>query len=413
MTRSWSARASHALLVGLLAGGLLACGGGGGDDAGGPSTTGGTGEGDSNTEPKKVVALAMVGALTGENANLGINVQNGAQLAIEEADKAGELEVEVVVKPFDTQGDPAQAQTVKDQVVADEEVVGVIGPVFSGESKAANPTFEEAGLALITPSATNPDLAKQGWKVFHRLLANDDVQGSEAAKYLAQGLDAKNVAIVHDNTDYGKGIAEVVRRTLTELTVKVDLFEAIDPKATDYSAAVNKVRARKSPVVFYGGYYPQAGRLVKQLRDKQVTATFVSGDGSKDPGLLESSGPEAAEGMLITCPCADATVATDQPSKDFAEAYTKRFKQAPGTYSGEAYDTAKIFLEAIRADNTTRESILEFLSTELGTYRGITKEVTFQPDGEVTASAVYVYAFEAGALVIKGTTTELSSTEPE
>jgi len=353
------------------------------------------------------VSLAFMGPVTGPYAALGRNLANGARLAIEQSTARGDLPVRVALKVFDTQGDPSQAATVKDQVVADRSVVGLIGPAFSGESMAANPTLDQAGLPLITV-ASNPDLARRGWRVFHRILANDEVQAAEAARYLARGLGITSAAYVHDNGEYGRGLAVLVRSGAESHGVRSVLFDAIDPRASDYSAAVNKIRAAGPAAVFYGGYYPEAGRLVKQLRDGGVQAVFLSGDGARDEGLVEAAGPVAAEGVEVTCPCADPTVPGRAAAKVFAAEYEKEFGIRPGAFSAEGYDAAGIFLEALRRGHTTRRAILEFLNHRLGTYPGVTKDVAFQADGEVGRGPIYVYAIRRGTITFKGTTAELA-----
>ncbi len=374
------------------------------------ATTGGTSPSGTETTdaaPGSLV-LAFVGAQTGDNANLGINISNAVQLALDEANAKGDLPVKVSLKTFDTQGTPEQAALLKDKVVADGSVVGIIGPAFSGESKAALPTFDQAGIPVITPSATNPTLSEQGWKVFHRLLANDTAQGTETANYISKGLKATSVAYIHDNSEYGKGLVDVVKAQGDKLKIKAAVFDAIDPKGTDYSAAVNKVKASKAPVIYYAGYYSEAGKLAKQLRDAGVTATFLSGDGSKDPGFIAAAGAPAAEAAELTCPCADPAVATDPASVAFTAAYTKKFNKAPGTYSAEGYDTANIFVAAVKAGNTTRETILKYLNEGFPGHKGITKDVAFTPTGEPTTGAVYVYTVKDGKITVKGTTTELA-----
>jgi branched-chain amino acid transport system substrate-binding protein len=213
---------------------------------------------------------------------------------------------------------------------------------------------------------------------------------------------------VHDNSEYGKGLAELVRRGAERYGVRSQLFEAIDPRATDYSAVVNKIRAVRPAAVYYGGYYPEAGRLVKQLRDRAVQAAFLSGDGSHDPGFVQAAGPVAAEGAEVTCPCADPTVPGRPAAGVFAAAYEKRFGTRPGAFSAEGYDAAGIFLEAVRRGHMTRSAILQFLEGGLGTYAGVTKDVAFQPNGEVGGGPVYVYVFRGGTLAFKGTTAELA-----
>jgi branched-chain amino acid transport system substrate-binding protein len=401
MSRSrWSQAAAVLVAATML---LAACGGNG------ETERSGSPGGQDASAGKKTVALAFVGAQTGDNANLGINISNGARQAIDEANAKGDLPVKVTLKIFDTQGSETQAPGVAQKVVADSSIVGIIGPAFSGESNAANPIFDQAGIPLITPSATRPSLSQQGWKVFHRLLANDTAQGTESAKYIAKSLKVTTAAFIHDNTDYGKGLVDVVKRESEALGVKTAVFEAIDPKGTDYSATVNKIKASRAALVYYAGYYAEAGRFIKQLRDKGVTATFLSGDGSKDPGFVQAAGAPAAEGAELTCPCADAAVATDPTAQAFAAAYTKAFGQPPGTYSGEAYDAANIFLAAMRAGKTTKGDILTFIDRDLGTFKGVTKDVTFREDGEITTGTVYIYVVKGGKITVKGKSTELAA----
>src|SRR5581483_4687528 len=158
----------------------------------------------------QTIALAFFGALTGDNRNLGINERDGAKVAVQQFNQAN-TSCQVELKQFDSAGDPAQAPALANAVVQDKDVVGVVGPAFSGESKAADPIFNEAGVPTITASATNPALSTNGWKVFHRAVANDDFQGPADAKYILNDLKAKKVAVIDDASEYGKGIADVVR----------------------------------------------------------------------------------------------------------------------------------------------------------------------------------------------------------
>ena len=379
---------------------LAACGDDNKDTASQPGSVSST--------ARPTVGVAFVGARTGDNANLGINIYNGALLAVDQANAKGDLPVTLALKPFDTQGDPAQAQTLKDQIVADSQIVGIVGPAFTGESNAANPTFDAAGLALVTPSASNPSLSTHGWKVFHRIIANDEVQSKEQANYLAKGLKAGSIAFIHDNSDYGKGLADLSRSATEAVSIKTDMFEAVDAKGTDYSVAVNKIKAAGSPVVFYGGYYNEFGRLVKQLRDAGVTATLISGDGSKDPGFVTSAGEAASEGALATCACADPTVATDSAAMEFTAAYQAKFGSAPGTYSAEGFDAANLMIESIRKGGITRPAVLDYLNNKLGTFKGLTKDITFLENGEIATGSVYVYEYKGGKVTVKGTTTDLA-----
>src|SRR5215471_19736156 len=201
--------------------------------------------------------IGNFGALTGDSANLGINIRNGAELAIDQWNSSNP-DCKVTLKEYDSQGDPAQAPGLAQKAAEDKNIVAIVGPAFSGESAQANPIFDQAGLPIVTASATNPDLSKQGWKIFHRALANDAAQGPAVGKYILDQLKGKKVAVIDDASDYGKGLADIVRSTVKDNGGSVSTSESIDPKAQDYSATVNKIAADKPDTVFFGGYYQQA-----------------------------------------------------------------------------------------------------------------------------------------------------------
>jgi branched-chain amino acid transport system substrate-binding protein len=359
--------------------------------------------GNQASTPAAEIRLAYLGPLTGDLANLGQAGRDAVQLAIEQALASGDPPVRLALKVFDTQLDPAQAQRLSVDIVADPGIVGVVGPLSSGEVKAAAPTLDDGRMPFVTV-ATNPDLARHGWTAFHRLIADDEIQSREVAGYIKAVLRARTVSVLHDNTEYGKGLATLTMAALRDQGVDVNI-DVIDPKALDYSAAVNGVKARRPDVVFYGGYYPEAGRLVKQLRDAGVAARFVSGDASKDPGIAQSAG-KAAEGVQATCACADPTLQRNPAAQSFVSAYRKRFGRPPQLYSAEMYDGATVLIDAVRRGARTRQTVLENLKS--GHVTGVTKAFSFAPDGEVGAGAVYVYEFRDGAFTALGTTADLA-----
>src|SRR6476659_2411266 len=194
------------LAIGLLA---AACG----DDKDSTSTSSGSGGGGtpaSGTTCATPPAIGFFGALTGDAANLGINIKRGVELAVEQWNAAN-AGCKVTLKDYDSQGDPQKAPALADQAIADKTILGIVGPAFSGESKAVNPKFDQAGLPIISASATNPDLSKNGWKIFHRMLATDAKQGPDVANYIKDTLKAKSVFVIDDQSEYGKGLADQVR----------------------------------------------------------------------------------------------------------------------------------------------------------------------------------------------------------
>lgn len=337
------------------------------------------------------VKLAFIGALSGDNGALGTNMINGAQIAIDEFNAANpDCQVEFDTS-YDSQGDPAQATPLADKIVNDAAIIGLIGPGFSGETKATMPKFEEAGLPMITPGATNALLSTNGWTMFHRILANDDKQAPGVVKLITETIGATKVGVIDDASEYGKGLADSVRSGLGDL----DVADAqIDPKAADYSAAIEAMKSAGVDTVFYGGYYAEAAKLVQQMRDAGLTATFVSGDGSLDKAFVENAGP-AAEGAYLTATGAPADV-----NADFQAAFNAKYGTDPALYSPEAYDCAKVFLAGIAAGNTTRESLAAFVSSYDAP--GITKQIKFDATGEPEGDAVYYYVVESGKIVAKG-----------
>lgn len=382
---------------------LAACGDDDDTTTGGTDTTAAGGGGE-----KKTIGLAFVGPLTGDAANLGINSRNGMKVAIEEANAKSE-KYKYVLKEFDTQGDSAQAPGQADKYIPDEEIIAVMGPEFSGETKAVLPTLEDAGLLMVSSSATNVDLPNvvPNSKVFHRIIPDDGVQAAGLTDYITKKLAAKNAAYVHDNSEYGKGLAENTQKALEAKGVKTAVVEAVDPKSQDYSAAVNKVKAANADFVFYGGYYAEAGRLKKQLTDGGVKAKFVSGDGALDKGFIEASGAAGGEGALITCPCKLATTDAGGELGAFATKYKELIGSDPGTYSTEGYDATNIMVEAIEAGNDTREKLLTYLEETFTSFKGLSKTIEFEANGNVKSGDVFVYEIKGGKLTELGSTVEL------
>lgn len=394
MTRRRLLRSLSVLALAALT--FSACGDDGGDN--GSGQTGG----DSRT-----YALAFVGPLTGDNANLGINIRNGAKVAVQEANKAGGPKIEL--KEFDTQGDPAQATTLKERFVNDQSIIGVVGPTFSGETRAVMQPLQEANLVMVSASATNAALptAVPNQTVFHRLVPDDDVQGKGVADYVSKKLGSKRAAYVHDNSEYGKGLADGTRTLLEKAGVPTVANDAIDPRSQDFSAVVNRLRQANPDLVFYGGYYSEAGRLRKQLVDGGVKVRFLSGDGGLDQGFITAAGAAGAEGAQLTCACKLATEDAGGKLGDFAKNYKQLNGAAPGTYSTEGYDSASLLIKGIKDGKTDRKALLDYVEN-LGTYQGVGKDISFEANGNIKSGGVFVYEVKGGKLTVLGTSEELT-----
>jgi branched-chain amino acid transport system substrate-binding protein len=390
---------SFNLGIGILVS-LMVLGACGSDDN--KSTEGGS------TDGKKTVAIGLVGPLTGDNANLGVNIRDGAKVAIDEWNKKS-TKYNYQLKEFDTQGDPAQAPTQMDRYIPDSSILGIVGPAFSGETKAVIPNLQQAGLVMVSASATNvalPTVVPDG-TVFHRIIPDDDVQAKGVTDYVTKVIKPKKVALINDNTEYGKGLWEGVVKLLKDAGIDVSTTDSVDPKSQDFSAAVNKVKAARVDMVFYGGYYAEAGRFKKQLTDAGVKAKFISGDGSLDPGFVASSGAAGGEGALLTCPCRLAT--PDLPGKagEFAKSYKTDVGRDPGTYSSEGYDATSLLIAGIEAGNDTREKLLSYIEN-LTSFDGVSKTIEFEANGNIKAGDVFVYEVKGGKLTELGRTSELA-----
>jgi branched-chain amino acid transport system substrate-binding protein len=350
----------------------------------------------------QTVKIGFFGALTGPNSpQLGINEYNGVKLAVDQYNaKSPATKVDLI--KYDSQGDPTQASTLAQKVISDH-TIAVIGPAFSGESKTANPIFEAAQIVNVTASATATSLGKNGWKYWHRAVGNDNSQAPAAAKYIAKKLKSTKVAVIDDNSEYGLGIADIVRTSLPTFGSTVAVSDHIDPKASDYSATVTKVKASGATAIFFGGYYAQAGPLLKQLRDGNVTAKFVSDDGSDDPKLVSTAGATAAEGAVITCPCGDIT--KNPAAASFVSDYKTSSGADPGTYSAEAFDAANLVLQGIAASYTTGSGLNTYLST--ADYKGLANELKFDATNQIVSPTIYAYSVKSGTLSYDGPVDQL------
>lgn len=335
--------------------------------------------GDGSATCPQGLQIAMAGALTGPDAALGINIINGVKLALDQHNKANPG-CKVEVKPFDTEGDPQKASQVIPQIVNDPTVIGLVGPAFSGETKATGQILSDAGLVAVSASATNATLTHNGWKTFFRGLANDDVQGPSVAKYLTDTAGYKKVCVVQDNTDYGVGLAASITQGLGAAADPA-CAASIKKGDKDFSATVTKIAGANPDAIFYSGYYAEGAPLAQQLKSGGVDAVFVSADGTNDPQFVAQAGG-SAQGAKLSCPCGPAP-------DEFATAYQELNGQAPGVYSVEGYDLATILVKGIDAGKVTRPDLLEFVRSYDGP--GLARQYKWDANGELSNALIWMY----------------------
>ncbi len=345
-----------------------------------------------------VYKLGFQGALTGDNQQLGINMINATELAVEQANATGDLGFKLELVKSDDAGLPDKSPAAAATLLQDPGVVGVVGPIFSGTTKAVGDTYTEAKMALISPSATNATLTTSGWKSFHRIVPTDATEAAGTAEWMAKTL--KNVYIVDDLSDYGKGVADDLQKGLEKAGVKVSR-EGVDAKTTDYSAIAQTVVSSGADGLFYGGYDAQASLFAKALKSAGYAGKTVTGNGGKSSVFTEGAG-DAGNGWYFSCGCLDATTAPG--AKAFEDAYVAKFGTPSSTYSPEAYDAANamisVFKELAAKGEVTREAVLEGVDNL--DYKGITTQVKFTPEGEVQNATINLYQQVDGVITLVG-----------
>jgi len=361
-----------------------ACGGGG---DGGPSAEG-------PAEKDCTWVIGTIGALSGDYASVGQPIADGVEYAVNQANEEGSLACNLEFTSEDSQGDPNQAPALAQKLVQNQELVFVGGPYFSGETLATGKIFGKAGVA-ISGTGTNETIDEQGFTTWFRAVAPDNIQAAVAADYIENGLKAKTVAVIHDNQDYSKGLAEGVAKGLGDLAAGTFV---INPEETDYSAVVSQVADVNPDVIFYGGYTPQAGPLAKQLRDAGVDATFMTDDGSKDPTFGDTA-KDAAEGALASCPCADPLKV--EGAEEYVSAMQEAYgENAPGTFATDMTDVTNIAIEALAAYDgeptdieAVRQAVVDYFAAADG-IEGIAKSYSWNDDGEFEGGPGDVWIYE-------------------
>jgi branched-chain amino acid transport system substrate-binding protein len=382
---------------------LAACSNGSSNDN---NSSGGLGSGSSsgNSSSNQTYKIGFQGALSGDNQQLGINEINSVVLAVDQANKKGDLPFKLEVLKSDDGGTADKAPAAAAVLIQDPAVVGVVGPIFSGPTKAVGTTYAQAGMALISPSATNPTLTQSGFTTFHRIVPTDSVEGLEAADWLAK--KAKKVFVIDDTTEYGKGAADVVREELKKDGV-TPTNQSVPQNTQDYGAVAQAVASSGADAMFYGGYDAQAALLAKALQAAGFKGITMTGNGGKSSVFTQNSG-DAGNGWYFSCGCLDATVAPQ--AKDFTAAYKAAYNTDPSTYSPEAYDATNAMIQAIKdaaaKGKVTRQSVEDAVNNL--NYKGITTTIHFEKSGEVTQQVINLYQQKDGVIGLVGDIKQVS-----
>lgn len=336
--------------------------------------------------------LGVAGPITGPNAAFGAQLQMGTQQAVDDINaKGGILGNKITLDVGDDVSDPKQGVSVANKFVGDG-VKYVVGHFNSGVTMPASETYQESGILEITPSATNPQITERKmWNVF-RTCGRDDQQGAVAAKYIETALKGKKVAILHDKTTYGKGLADATMASLAKGGIKPVIYEGVNAGEKDYSAVVSKVKASGAEIVYWGGLHPEGGLIRRQMTDQGITATMMSGDGITDNEFAAIAGP-GAEGTLMT-------FGPDPRKKPTAKAVAEEFKAKnfdPQAYTLYSYAAVQILAEAAEAAKSIDPKKMAEKMHSGMTFHTVLGDISYDKKGDMTKADYVMYTWKKQA----------------
>jgi branched-chain amino acid transport system substrate-binding protein len=339
------------------------------------------------------IKIGIAGAHSGDLASYGLPTVKAAELVAKEVNARGGIlgkKIELLVEDDACKPDVATNTATK---LVSEGAQVVVGHICSGATKAALGIYKDAGIIVMSPSATNPGLTQSGdYPNFYRTIASDDSQAKLDVDFAINELKVKRVAVIHDKGDYGKGFAGFAKKFIEEDgRAEVLLFEGVTPGAVDYSAVVQKIKRAKVDAVIFGGYHPEASKIVSQMRKKRLKAYFISDDGVKDDTFIKVA-RQYAEGVYASGP----RDTSDNPLNIKAvKAHKDAYGTDPGAFYINAYSAMLAFVNAIeKAGSTDYETLTktlqsEYVETPIG-------KISFDKRGDAIGAGFSVYQVKNG-----------------
>ncbi|MFF6792380.1 branched-chain amino acid transport system substrate-binding protein [Streptomyces filamentosus] len=374
-----------------------------------------SGGGDSSGEGGGVtVTIGLDAPLTGELSALGLGIKNSADLAVQTANKKEYVKgVTFKLEALDDQAQPSSGQQNATKLVADKTVLGVVGPLNSSVAESMQKVFDDAKLAQVSPANTNPSLSqgpdwatgtkKRTYTSYFRTATTDAIQGPFAAQYVFNDAKKTKAFIIDDKKTYGAGLAGTFKGEWEKLGGKVVGTEHVNPDTKDFSAVATKVKSSGADVVYYGGEYPAAGPLAKQIKEAGAKVTVVGGDALYSAEYVKLAGAAAAEGDIATS--VGAPIETLPSAKEFLANYKAGgYKEAYEAYGGYSYDSTWAIIEAVKKavdgnggklPDDARAKVTEALQGV--SFEGVTGKVSFDEFGDTTNKQLTVYKVEGGA----------------
>lgn len=348
----------------------------------------------TETTDTKTLLIGQASPLTGPQAHLGKDNENGVRLALEEINTAGLTlggqKVVLALRSEDDAADPKTATTVAQKLV-DEGVAGVVGHLNSGATIPASKIYADNGIPQISPSATAIAYTTAGFKTAYRVMTNDAQQGSVLGAFAVNTLGAKRIAIVDDRTAYGQGLADEVAKAVAAAGGEVVAREYTSDRATDFMAILTSIKAKSPDLIFFGGMDPQAAPMVRQMKRLGMTAKFLGADGTQTPKFIELAGADA-EGVLASNP------GLPLDAMPGGAAFKTKFEARYGkiqNYAPYAYDALYVLVEAMKRAGSSDPAkyLAELPKTD---YQGVTGHIRFDAKGDITGGAVTLYQVKDG-----------------
>jgi branched-chain amino acid transport system substrate-binding protein len=343
----------------------------------------------------QTVRIGTASPLTGPQAHIGIDIRNGVQLAIDDANAAGveiggsKVRFELLAE--DDEANPTKATTVAQKLV-DSKVSAVVGHFNSGASIPASKVYSDAGIPQISPGSTNPKYTQQGFKTTFRVVAHDDQQGPTLARFAIDNLKVKSVAVIDDSTAYGQGLADAFEKTAKAGGVNVLAREHTTDKDTDFKSILTKIKGRNPDLIMFGGIDPQAGPMVKQMSELGIKAKFIGGDGMQTPNFIKLAGP-ASEGVMASIP---GVPKEKMPGgAEFLKKFKAKFNTDVELFAPMGYDAVMVFVDAMKRAGSSEPA--KFLPELRKTsYQGVIGPIAFDDKGDLVNGPITIYVVKGG-----------------
>ncbi len=346
-----------------------------------------------------VVKIGHVGPTSGQIAHLGKDNENGARMAIEELNAKGVTiggkKVKLELLAEDDAGDPKQG-TAAAQKLVDSKVQGVIGHLNSGTSIPASKIYSDAGIPQISPSATNPKFTRQGYKTTFRVVADDVHLGGTLGRYAAKDLKGKSIAVIDDRTAYGQGVADEFEKGVKAAGGSTVGREFTNDKATDFTAILTSLKAKKPDIVFFGGMDAVAGPMMRQMKQLGIESKFMGGDGICSSELPKLAAGTMADGQVVCAEAGGVEGAGKKSMEDFGVAFKKKYNADVQVYAPYVYDAVNVMVAAmVKAGSSDPAKYLPVLAKTSG-YKGVTGIIGFDDKGDIKNGALTLYTYKGG-----------------